>query len=124
MSNELQRFTYERKKPGDPIRSRDWNAAMQAITDLGNALRSNPNGIPTGPLSVQGFLNVQGTVSATRFVGDGSGLTGIQSSGGSQWSNGTNGAIHYTGGNVGIGTPYANEKLEVQGTVKATRFVG
>jgi hypothetical protein len=116
MTNEMQPFTYERKKPGDLIRSRDWNAAMQAIANLGNALRRNTNGVPAGPLTVQGFLTVEGTVNATRFVGDGSGLTGIQSSGGvSQWSNGANGAIYYTGGNVGIGTTYANEKLEVNG---------
>ena len=46
-------------------------------------------------------LDVNGTVKANSFVGDGSQLTGIQST--SPW-NDMSGGIYYTGGNVAIGT--------------------
>ena len=54
-------------------------------------------------------------VHATKFVGDGSRLTGI-STGSSKWSG--SGNIYYSGGNVGIGTKSPSEKLEVGGSVK------
>ncbi|NEO78186.1 hypothetical protein [Moorena sp. SIO4G3] len=68
-------------------------------------------------------LEVDGTVQATRFEGDGSGLTGI-SAGGTKWSDGSSNKIYYNAGNVGIGTNNPSEKLEVAGTVKATNFEG
>jgi len=50
---------------------------------------------------------VTGTVTATRFLGDGSGLSGIAS----QWiTNGT--AVYYNTGNVGIGTTAPVRYLE------------
>ncbi|EGJ35416.1 hypothetical protein LYNGBM3L_03900 [Moorena producens 3L] len=63
-------------------------------------------------------LEVVGTVKATRFEGDGSGLTGI-SAGGTKWSDGGSNRIYYNAGNVGIGTNNPTQKLEVAGTVKA-----
>ncbi|NES46937.1 hypothetical protein, partial [Moorena sp. SIO2C4] len=69
-------------------------------------------------------LEVAGTVKATRFEGDGSGLTGISAGGGTKWSDGDSNRIYYNAGNVGIGTNNPTEKLEVAGTVKATRFEG
>ncbi|MFC1552290.1 tail fiber domain-containing protein [Candidatus Latescibacterota bacterium] len=68
-------------------------------------------------------LEVSGTVKATTFVGDGSGLTGVGVGGGGLWTD-TNGDIYRENGNVGIGTVSPTEKLEVSGTVKATAFVG
>ena len=68
-------------------------------------------------------LEVDGTVKATKFQGDGSGLTGI-SVGGTKWSDSSSNRIYYNAGNVGIGTDNPTEKLEVDGTVKATKFEG
>ncbi len=47
-------------------------------------------------------LTAQGNVTADKFIGDGSSLTGLL--GVTQWINGASGSIFYTGGNVGIGT--------------------
>src|SRR5262245_144097 len=129
MENVARRFTYDSKTSGDLIRSQDWNKAMQEIVDLGEdvgRLRDNTlskaGGSLTGPLTVAAALQVHGTVQATRFEGDGSGLTGLTLS---QWTATTTGrGIFYTSGPVGIGTATPTETLEIQGTVKATRFVG
>ena len=58
-------------------------------------------------------LEVIGTVKATGFIGDGSGLTGINNS---QWIT-TGSDIYYITGNVGIGTtsPRSTSKLDIQG---------
>lgn len=80
-------------------------------------------------------LDVAGTVRATAFQGDGSGLQGVLLSTGGT----LNGAVALppnglsvggnqlivSGGNVGIGTASSpSERLEVDGTVKATAFIG
>ncbi|NEQ11818.1 MAG: hypothetical protein F6K37_39920 [Moorea sp. SIO4E2] len=57
-------------------------------------------------------LEVDGTVQATRFEGDGSGLTGI-SAGGTKWSDGSSNKIYYNAGNVGIGTTNPQSLLQV-----------
>lgn len=67
-------------------------------------------------------LEVAGTVSANRFVGDGSGLRNL-SSVSSQWGSGDNGVISYSGGFVGIGTTTPTQRLEVVGSIKATDMI-
>ncbi|MDH3325073.1 MAG: phage tail protein, partial [Candidatus Peregrinibacteria bacterium] len=68
-------------------------------------------------------LEVVGTVTATAFVGDGSGLTGI-SGGSGKFVDGqsANDAV-YTDGNVGIGTTVPSVALEVVGGIVATSVV-
>ncbi len=58
-------------------------------------------------------LDVSGNVKATKFIGDGSELTGITGSSG-KFVDGTdaNNAV-YTSGNVGIGTTVPTQKLDV-----------
>ena len=71
-------------------------------------------------------LQISGEVKATRFHGDGTGITGLTDS---KWLENDNNInnIYYSAGNVGIGgaasTVSAN-KLKVHGTVEATSFSG
>ena len=122
------------RKPGDRIVAEDWNMLVSELERLGSVIpdQSDENSFK-GPLTIEGALqiggdlNVTGTVKATRFEGDGSGLTGISAgseNGASKWAEGTEGAIYYSRGNVGIGIDQPSSKLEVTGTVKATRFEG
>ena len=56
-------------------------------------------------------LEVEGTVKATKFQGDGSDLIGVNT----KWKGDSN--IYYEGGNVGIGTTAPKSKLSVSGGV-------
>ncbi len=67
-------------------------------------------------------LEVDGTVTATAFVGDGSGLTNLPIMEGVWDENGS--SIYYDAGDVGIGTSSPSSALDVVGTVTATSFVG
>lgn len=72
-------------------------------------------------------LDVVGTIKATAFVGDGSGLTGIAGggSGDGGWTDGGSNIYTTTStDNVGIGTALPTEKVDVIGTVKAISFSG
>ncbi|MEH1887589.1 tail fiber domain-containing protein [Nostoc sp.] len=68
-------------------------------------------------------FEVNGTVKATKFQGDGSELTGIKFPPSDSLWVGDSSTISY-GGNVGIGTTTPTQKFEVNGTVKATQFQG
>lgn len=79
----------------------------------------------TVPIEEVEFVDM--TVTATAFVGDGSGLTGISGGGSVGWTDGgTNVYATTTSDRVAIGTttPSAGSKLQVVGTVSATAFVG
>jgi hypothetical protein len=65
-----------------------------------------------GSANPQQKLDVVGTAKATRFVGDGSGLTGVKS----QWSNGASFELYYMSGNVGIGSATPGRALDVVGS--------
>ncbi len=82
-------------------------------------LDANRN-VGIGVLTPGTALDVSGTVRATTFLGDGSGLTGIGSGG---WT--TNSSTKTTTlYNVGIGSVSPGKQLDVQGTVRATAFLG
>ncbi|MCH7575326.1 MAG: hypothetical protein IIA59_09400 [Candidatus Marinimicrobia bacterium] len=58
-------------------------------------------------------LEVNGTVKATAFQGDGSQLTGISAG---KWSDGLGGVIYYNEGHVGIGTDAPTAPLTIKTT--------
>src|SRR3972149_8590119 len=66
-------------------------------------------------------LDVNGTVNAAAFRGDGSQLTNLP---GSPWITTDPTTLYYNAGNVGIGTSAPAYKLQVTGTVSATTFRG
>lgn len=83
---------------------------------------SSEGNVGIGSLSPGTKLDVQGTVRATAFSGDGSALTGVSAGG---WvDGGTNIYASPTTDNVAIGTTTPTQKLTVVGTVSATAFVG
>ncbi|MCP4667296.1 MAG: tail fiber domain-containing protein [Deltaproteobacteria bacterium] len=94
-------------------------------------LAINPleNNVGIGTETPSESLEVKGTVKATKFIGDGSGLTGVLAEGPAglatgKWADAEEGGVYYDGGNVGIGMDTPAEKLEVNGTVKADKFIG
>ena len=64
-------------------------------------------------------LQISGEVKATRFHGDGTGITGLTDS---KWLENNNDInnIYYSAGNVGIGEVAGNEKLKVNGDILAS----
>lgn len=85
-----------------------------AIYSAGGQSYFNDN-VGIGSLAPGQKLDVQGTVRATSYLGDGSQLTGISS----PWSR-TSPYIYPTTitDNVGIGTVTPGQKLDIQGTVR------
>ncbi|MGA1867046.1 MAG: tail fiber domain-containing protein [bacterium] len=76
-----------------------------------------------GTMSPDSKLEVDGTVTATAFVGDGSGLTGIGGGNGDGYSldaadgNPVDAVYVNNEGNLGIGTTAPKEKLDIDGDV-------
>ncbi|MFH1725584.1 MAG: tail fiber domain-containing protein, partial [Elusimicrobiota bacterium] len=96
-----------------------WNSRTAQIrfgTDNAERMRIGYNGnVGIGTASPTQMLDVNGTVKATAFVGDGSGLSNV---GGSLWSEGT-GVIYRTSGNVGIGTTAPGDLLQIGNAVES-----
>jgi hypothetical protein len=75
----------------------------------------NTGNVGIGTTQPSERLEINGTVKATKFIGDGSGLTGVSG----DWTAGT-GGIYYNAGNVGIGTTEPSAKLDVAGDLYLT----
>ena len=88
------------------------------IVGIGQSLTSLVTGI-----NDSNVLQISGEVTATKFHGDGRGITGLTDS---KWLEDDNvvNNIHYSLGNVGIGGAANTNKLKVHGTVEASSFSG
>ena len=89
------------------------------IVGIGQSLTSLVTGI-----NDSNVLQISGEVTATKFHGDGRGITGLTDS---KWLEDDNvvNNIHYSLGNVGIGgAASGTNKLKVHGTVEASSFSG
>jgi hypothetical protein len=114
-------------------------------------IQVSPGNLGVGTSAPTQALEVVGTAKATRFVGNGSGLTNVNAAtvtngvyttdagtvflapngdgsaltnlpSGSKWASGSVGIN--TTVNVGLGSAAPSQKLDVAGTVKATEFIG
>ena len=94
--------------------------ANGSVTGATSQAQIFTNNVGIGSTIPSQKLDVNGTVKATNFTGSGSGLTSIP-----YW-NSTNGNDVYlkTSGNVGIGTSVPAYELDVNGTIRATNFIG
>jgi hypothetical protein len=92
------------------------------------------NGIPSlsitaggdvgiGTITPGARLDVNGSVTADTYYGDGSNLTGISGSTDDDWTIDGDDVYHQTG-NVGIGTSSPGHPLDVSGAVQATTYYG
>ncbi|EGJ35415.1 MULTISPECIES: hypothetical protein [Moorena] len=94
----------------------DNDSWLPSVSDLlsrdGLTVHPTSGNVGIGTTNPSTKLEVDGTVQATRFEGDGSGLTGI-SAGGTKWSDGSSNKIYYNAGNVGIGTNNPQSLLQV-----------
>jgi hypothetical protein len=75
----------------------------------------------TSPLTE---LDVNGSVNATAYYGDGSNLTGIAGTPDADWTVAGNHMYSAVPGSVGVGTSSPEKKLHVAGDVKATTYYG
>ena len=91
-------------------------------TTNGNSIFYNTGNVGVGTNTPSKKLEVIGNIKCTQIEADGSLLTNLPVTS-SQWTtSGLN--IFYSTGNVGVGTIVPSQKLEVNGTVKATAFTG
>lgn len=98
------------------------NTGNNITLENGNVGIGTP--IPTTTLDVAGNIKSSGTVTATAFVGNGSGLTGISSSSGKPAygvsASAANDSVYVdASGNVGIGTTSPVSQLEISDSTNA-----
>lgn len=87
---------------------------------VGSDLIYSDGNIGIGVASPASTLDVNGTVNATAFVGDGSGLTGI-TGGDTDWTE-AGGNVYRSSGNVGIGTTTPNNTLQVKDLINFDNY--
>ncbi|HLD39288.1 MAG TPA: carbohydrate binding domain-containing protein [archaeon] len=111
------------------------NHPLALFTNGVDRMRITSDGkVGIGKVNPNTALDVSGTVTATAFVGDGSGLTGIGAANANVSSNGTTGYVSYfgnattlsnsiiyqSGNDIGVGTLNPSAKFEVAGSTKMT----
>ena len=99
------------------------STAPQATLDVEGSAYFGIGNVGVGSSAPSQKLDVLGTVKATTFIGDGSGLTGISAGGG--WSRVAPNLYPTTiSDNVGIGSSVPQAKLDVQGTAYFNGNIG
>jgi len=90
------------------------------INSSNGALYSGFGNVGVGTATPGQKLEVAGNVKAVKFIGDGSGLTGIN--GTTQWTtSGSN--IYFNSGNIGIGSTSPQYTLDVNGTARTNNML-
>lgn len=95
--------------------------SVNAVSGSNTQVQFNDSGVQAGDSGLI-FDKTTGILTATHLAGEGSAITGITGSGGSLWTIGNVGIN--TTNNVGISSVAPGQKLDVQGTVRATSFLG
>ena len=132
MADSIQKpYTFSNGTKADASEvNANFDTVYNQVNKIGQAINiDNFNNVGIGTTTPDEKLEVNGTVKATAFEGDGSALTGISSAGGNGlWTeDGNTGDIFRNTGNVGIGTDTPDSKLVVSdGDIRVTNgtFLG
>jgi len=97
---------------------------VSAWTVSGDDVYRQTGKVGIGTTSPLTELDVDGSVNAATYYGDGSNLTGISGTADNDWTISAPDIYSALAGKVGIGVTHPTTKLEVDGDVKATAYYG
>ena len=119
-------FKAKIKKPGDMIRSSDWNAAIQEIESLGTKKLNLSGGSLSGPLTIKDGLKIGDEDSQLSIDCSQNGLVNIKTKDESDkliLGLGDNQTLTFKDGNVGLGVDEPKDKLEVDGNLNVSGLI-